>query len=270
MTGRRDCLPAKEVLTLVCDKGTFIPNPTVHVSAPTGINVPGPYSVLLDKARKGSGQHCAVQWGSAKICGNSCIVMANEFAFIGGSLGAIEASEICRAMETAASDRLAFVWLAAGGGCRVMEGLPPMLLIPRILAARNRLAQMASPLIAVTVGPNLGGDRLITTQADFAVGVEKTWLGFVGPKVIEGFDKAVLPDGFQSTEWAIDNGQLDQVVSMEDLPGTLGRLLSVLGPAKPVEMRCRHGKPTTSQRLGKCDCRPYHQTFQPPATGGHG
>lgn len=233
MIGKMECKPAVELLGKVCDEGTFQSRVTADTTDPDGISIPRPYSELLKEVRELTGRPCAVVWGAARIGGMPCIVLVNEFEYMRGSLGAVEAAEICAAMDNAAADHVPFIWLTASGGCRLMEGTPAMLAIPRILAARSRLADAAVPFISVAVGPHLGGDRLITSQADIALAVEKTWLGYVGPRVIQYYDKVILPDGFQTTEWAFANGQLDQVVSFGDLAGTLANLLSVLAPPSP-------------------------------------
>lgn len=234
MTGKRDCRSSDELLELVCDTNSLIRKTTPDTPEPRGVDTALSYSERLRQAREATGRRCALQWGVARIGGNRCVVLANEFGFIAGSLGTAEAGEICRAMDTAAAEHVPFVWLAASGGCRLMEGLPPLLSIPGILAARNRLAAESAPFIAVTVGPHLGADRLITTQADFAVGIENTWLGFVGPKVIEQHDNTALPEGFQTTEWAFTNGQLDQVIALDKLQECLTTLLSVLASPEPA------------------------------------
>ena len=58
-----------------------------------------------------------------------------EYAFIGGSMGAVVGEEITRAIEYATETRTPLVIVSASGGARMMEGLISLMQLAKISAA---------------------------------------------------------------------------------------------------------------------------------------
>ncbi|MCB0574406.1 MAG: acetyl-CoA carboxylase carboxyl transferase subunit beta, partial [Saprospiraceae bacterium] len=52
-------------------------------------------------------------------------------------------------------------------------------------------------------------------------------IGFAGPRVIRETIKRDLPEGFQTSEFLLENGFVDLVVNRQDLKETVGDLLSL-------------------------------------------
>ncbi len=52
-------------------------------------------------------------------------------------------------------------------------------------------------------------------------------IGFAGPRVIEQLIRQKLPEGFQTSEFLLDHGQLDYIVHRKDLRATLNQLLDL-------------------------------------------
>jgi acetyl-CoA carboxylase carboxyl transferase subunit beta len=53
-------------------------------------------------------------------------------------------------------------------------------------------------------------------------------IGFAGPRVIEQTIRETLPPGFQRSEYLVEKGMVDRVVSRKELPEVLGSVLQTL------------------------------------------
>lgn len=65
-------------------------------------------------------------------------------------------------------------------------------------------------------------------------------IGFAGPRVIQQTIRETLPEGFQSSEYLLEHGMIDMVVSRLEMKTTIARLLrlmmkhpAVLNPSNP-------------------------------------
>ncbi|MEM4018024.1 MAG: carboxyl transferase domain-containing protein, partial [Sulfolobales archaeon] len=65
----------------------------------------------------------AVVTGLAKIDGRRTVVIAQDFTFMGGSLGEMHAAKIVKAMQFAISQGIPIVFLNDSGGARIQEGV---------------------------------------------------------------------------------------------------------------------------------------------------
>ncbi|MED5250015.1 MAG: acetyl-CoA carboxylase carboxyl transferase subunit beta, partial [Pseudomonadota bacterium] len=54
-------------------------------------------------------------------------------------------------------------------------------------------------------------------------------IGFAGPRVIEQTVRETLPEGFQQSEFLLEHGAVDMVVSRNELRETIGESLQTLG-----------------------------------------
>jgi acetyl-CoA carboxylase carboxyl transferase subunit beta len=72
-------------------------------------------------------------------------------------------------------------------------------------------------------------------------------IGFAGPKVIEQTVRQTLPDGFQRSEFLLEHGHIDMVVSRRDLRDRIASMLSILTSqfapsiSAPTDQRRRAG-----------------------------
>jgi len=68
---------------------------------------------------------------------------------------------------------------------------------------------------------------------DIAIAEPGAVIGFAGARVIEQTIRETLPDGFQRAEYLHEHGMVDMVVPRAELPGALGRVLSLLKNQTP-------------------------------------
>ena len=78
------------------------------------------YSSRLKQAQADTGLKDAVINARGNLNGRPVIVSAMEYAFIGGSMGAVVGEEITRAIEQATDSRTPIIIVSASGGARMM------------------------------------------------------------------------------------------------------------------------------------------------------
>jgi acetyl-CoA carboxylase carboxyl transferase subunit beta len=61
---------------------------------------------------------------------------------------------------------------------------------------------------------------------DVNIAEPKALIGFAGPRVIEQTIRQELPDGFQRSEFVLEHGMVDCIVSRMELKGTVADLLA--------------------------------------------
>ena len=102
-----------------------------------------PYSARLKQAQLDTGLADAVINARGQVNGRSVVVSAMEYAFIGGSMGAVVGEAITRAIERAAQSRAPLIIISASGGARMMEGVISLMHLAKISAALARLVRDA-------------------------------------------------------------------------------------------------------------------------------
>ena len=157
------------------------------------------------------------------------VACAFEFSFMGGSMGQVVGEKFVLACEKALADRVPLVCFAASGGARMQEALFSLMQMAKTSAAIEKLKQNKIPYISVLTDPVYGGvSASLATLGDIIIAEPKALIGFAGPRVIEQTVRETLPEGFQRSEFLLEHGMLDKVVSRENLRPTLKRLLQLL------------------------------------------
>src|ERR1700691_3416163 len=115
------------------------------------------YSSRLRQAQQDTGLKDAVINAQGKLLGPPAVVSAMEYAFIGGSMGAVAGAIITRAVERAADSKPRLMIVSSAGGGRMMEGVVSLMQLAKISAALARLDQGKIPYISVMTDPTTGG-----------------------------------------------------------------------------------------------------------------
>jgi len=159
-------------------------------------------------------------------------VSAMEYSFIGGSMGAVVGETITRAIEKAMETRTPIIIVSASGGARMMEGVISLMQLAKISAALARLDASRVPYISVLTDPTTGGvTASFAMLGDLNVGEPGALIGFAGPRVIEQTIRQKLPPGFQRSEFLLEHGMLDAVVTRKELKGYIARALDFMAQA---------------------------------------
>jgi len=190
------------------------------------------YSSRLKQAAKDTGLTDAVINAQGKLNGRPVVMSAMEYAFIGGSMGAVVGEVITRAIEKSADSKHPLIIVSASGGARMMEGVISLMQLAKISAALARLDELKVPYISVLTDPTTGGvTASFAMLGDLNIAEPGALIGFAGPRVIEQTIRQKLPQGFQRSEFLLEHGMLDAVVHRRELKPYLSRALEFMSPA---------------------------------------
>jgi acetyl-CoA carboxylase carboxyl transferase subunit beta len=192
-----------------------------------------PYRERLEKARSETGLNDAVINALGNLGPHSVVLSVMEFAFIGGSMGCVVGETIARAIDRALAGKLPLIIVAASGGARMMEGVASLMQLAKVSAGLAQLDDAGLPYISVLTHPTTGGvTASFGMLGDLNIAEPGALIGFAGPRVIEQTIRQKLPEGFQRSEFLLEHGMLDAIVSRRDLKGYLIRVLDFMLPCK--------------------------------------
>jgi acetyl-CoA carboxylase carboxyl transferase subunit beta len=187
------------------------------------------YTDRLKKARAKTGDQDAMSIGVGKIHGIETVVLVQNFAFMGGSLGMAAGEGLIRAATHATKNNLPLVVFTAAGGARMQEGALSLMQMPRTTIAVQELREAGLPYIVVLCDPTTGGvTASYAMLGDIHLAEPGALICFAGPRVIEETIREKLPEGFQRAEFLEEKGMIDRVVARKDMRKTLAQILSVL------------------------------------------
>jgi acetyl-CoA carboxylase carboxyl transferase subunit beta len=191
-----------------------------------------PYSSRLRQAQHDTGLRDAVINAQGKLLGRPVTVSVMEYAFIGGSMGAVVGEMITRAVERAVDSKTPLIIVSASGGARMMEGVVSLMQLAKISAALARLDKAKVPYVSVLTDPTTGGvTASFAMLGDLNIAEPGALIGFAGPRVIEQTIRQKLPPGFQRSEFLLEHGMLDAVVPRKELKPYIGRALDFMAGA---------------------------------------
>ena len=188
-----------------------------------------PYSSRLRQAKEDTGLHDAIINAQGKLMGRPVVASVMEYAFIGGSMGAVVGEAITRAVERSAETRMPLIIVSASGGARMMEGVISLMQLAKISAALARLDKAKVPYISLLTDPTTGGvTASFAMLGDLNIAEPGALIGFAGPRVIEQTIRQKLPPGFQRSEFLLQHGMLDAVVPRKQLKPYIARALEFM------------------------------------------
>lgn len=229
-SGHHMKISAKERLRFFFDEGRYEPieNPKVMVD-PLKFRDEKRYVDRLKDAKAKTGMEDAILSGTGTIEGLPVVVTVQDFAFMGGSLGMAAGDAIIRAFDVALEKKRPLILFAASGGARMQEGILSLMQLPRTTVAVDRLKEAGLPYIVVLTNPTTGGvTASYAMLGDVHIAEPGALIGFAGPRVIEQTIREKLPEGFQRSEYLMDHGMVDMVVSRLELKSTIANLVKIL------------------------------------------
>ena len=207
----------------------------------------GSYADKIARAEKRSGQRDALICGTGEIKGRPAVVAVLDFTFMGGSMGEVVGEKIALAADVARSKKLPLVMFTSSGGARMHEGMLSLMQMAKTSAALATLNDHGGFSICVMTNPTTGGvTASFASVCDITLAEPGALIGFAGPRVISSTLKIELPPGFQRSEFLLGKGQLDALVTRDELPTVLARLIDY-GTASWAEYA---GRGQSSQAAG--------------------
>jgi len=225
---------ATERLRMLFDGEWVEHDPRLVSTDPLNFTDTKSYKARLKASQASTGVKDAVVVGSGTIDGIETIIAAQEYAFIGGSMGVVVGEKITRAIEIAIQRRCPMIIVCCSGGARMMEGALSLMQMAKISGALARLDRARLPYIAVLTDPTTGGvSASFAMLGDLNIAEPRAQIGFAGPRVIEQTIRQKLPEGFQRSEFLIEKGMLDLVVDRREMKATIVKALRFMGAAPP-------------------------------------
>ena len=194
------------------------------------------YTERLKKARELTKQTDAILIATGKLKGIDVTVGAQNFSFIGGSLGAAAGEAFIHGIQNAIENKNPFVFFSCSGGARMQESAIALMQMTRSVLAVHELKKANLPYIVVMTNPTAGGvTASFAGLGDILIGEPKAIIAFAGRRVIQDTVKEELPEEFQTSEFVKEHGGIDLVVERKYLRSTISTLLSILLKKKEAQ-----------------------------------
>jgi acetyl-CoA carboxylase carboxyl transferase subunit beta len=187
------------------------------------------YKDRLTEAQASTGENDALVVMRGKVLDVPVVAGAFEFAFMGGSMGAVVGERFVRGVNTCLERELPLICFSASGGARMQEALYSLMQMAKTSAALTRMGDKGLPYISVLTDPTMGGvSASFAMLGDVIIAEPKALIGFAGPRVIEQTVREKLPEGFQRSEFLLEHGALDMIVDRRELRAHIARLVTML------------------------------------------
>ena len=190
-----------------------------------------PYRDRLIAEQARTGLRDAAMVGTGMIRARRVAFGVTDSAFIMGSMGAVVGEKLTRTIERATAERLPLIIISAsGGGARMHEGILSLMQMAKVSAALARYDSSGGLFISVLTNPTMGGVAAsFASLGDVIFAEPKALIGFAGPRTIQATIRIELPEGFQTSEFLLEHGYIDRIVSRSDLKSEIARVIDYCG-----------------------------------------
>lgn len=187
------------------------------------------YSDRLTDAMNKTKLKDAVRTGVGKSKGEDLVVCCMDFAFIGGSMGAVVGEKIARGIDYSIKNNIPFVMISKSGGARMMEAAYSLMQLAKTSAKLAQLAEAKIPYISLCTDPTTGGTTASYAMlGDINIAEPKALIGFAGPRVVKDTTGKELPEGFQTAEFVLEHGFLDFIAHRKELKNKINLYLDLI------------------------------------------
>ncbi|KFF16227.1 MULTISPECIES: acetyl-CoA carboxylase, carboxyltransferase subunit beta [Flavobacterium] len=171
----------------------------------------------------------AVRTGVGKSKGKELVICCMDFAFIGGSMGAVVGEKIARGINHAIKNKLPFVMISKSGGARMMEAAYSLMQLAKTSVKLAQLAEAGLPYISLCTDPTTGGTTASYAMlGDINISEPGALIGFAGPRVVRDTTGKDLPEGFQTAEFLLEHGFLDFITPRKELKDKINLYIDLI------------------------------------------
>ena len=229
-SGHHFPIGARARIAKLLDEGSFVElHENLRSSDPLSFVDSHPYPERIKRYEKESGLKEAVISGTGAINTIPVALAVMDFKFCGGAMGAAVGEKITRTIELAVEKKLPCLIFSSSGGARMQEGIYSLMQMAKTSAALGRLAEAKLPYISILTHPTMGGvTASFATLGDVILAEPGALVGFAGARVIKDTTKQTLPAGFQTAEFLLKHGLIDQIVSRLEMRDRLTEILGAL------------------------------------------
>ncbi|HBI42956.1 MAG TPA: acetyl-CoA carboxylase carboxyl transferase subunit beta [Planctomycetales bacterium] len=192
-----------------------------------------PYAERLRAEQAKTGMRDAAVVGRGFIRGRPVIFGVTDFAFMAGSMGSVVGEKLTRAAEEATRLKLPLILVSgSGGGARMQEGILSLMQMAKISAALGRYDKAGGLYVSILTNPTMGGVAAsFALQGDVTLAEPGALIGFAGKRTIWNTVRLELPAGFQTSEFLLQHGFVDRIVSRQNLRTEVANIIDY----------CEHG-----------------------------
>ncbi|MDP3919354.1 MAG: acetyl-CoA carboxylase, carboxyltransferase subunit beta [Candidatus Omnitrophota bacterium] len=222
---------APERIAQLLDPKTFVEfNADLKTLDPLKFSGTKSYLEKLKQDRKRTGLQEACITGEGQMSGISVALGVTDSRFIMGSMGSVVGEKMTRLIEHAGEKKIPLIIVSgSGGGARMYEGALSLMQMAKTSLALARYRRSKQPYISVLTNPTMGGVMAsFASLGDIMIAEPRALIGFAGPRVIEQTIRQKLPPDFQTSEFLMEHGMIDMVVSRGDLKDKLTMLFEYL------------------------------------------
>lgn len=164
-------LTARERVAKLLDQGSFVELDALVSAAEDGAGVVTGYGTVQDRP---------------------VYLFAQDFTVHGGAMGRMQAQKILKVLDLAQKTGAPVVAMCDSNGVRLDEGAAAMNAYAEVFAKMTRLSGVC-PMVALVLGPCVGGAALISQIADVSIQAEKVGeLMVYGPQVMSAVSGQTL------------------------------------------------------------------------------
>tara|TARA_X000001036_G_scaffold286709_1_gene266354 strand:+ start:339 stop:1202 length:864 start_codon:yes stop_codon:yes gene_type:complete len=187
------------------------------------------YPKRVKDAQKKTGLSEAIKVGFGKSFGKNLTVASMDFTYIGGSMGSVVGEKISRAIDLAIKEKTPLVIISKSGGARMMEGAISLMQMAKTSAKLTQLSKSQLPYISLCTDPTTGGTTAsFAMLGDIIISEPGALIGFAGPRVVKDTTGQDLPDGFQRSEFLLDNGFIDFISHRNQLKKNINLYIDLI------------------------------------------
>ena len=187
------------------------------------------YTDQLHTAKSKTGEMDAIKVYNGTLNGKTVILAIMNFRFIGGSMGSVVGESVSRAIQKAGELKVPFLLVCASGGARMQEGAISLMQLAKTSTQLAKFAKNGGLFIPILTDPTTGG---VTASygmlGDIILAEPGALIGFAGPRVIKQTIGQDLPKGFQRSEFLLEKGFIDHIVSRSEMKEKISTLISLL------------------------------------------
>lgn len=211
-------------LETILDEGSY-KKFDLNIDNVNPLNLDG-YEQKIKTLRAKTGIQEAVSAGTGKINGEDVVICVMDSGFLMGSMGSVVGEKITYSMEKAIELGIPFIIFCTSGGARMQEGIISLMQMAKTTAAVAKLNKAGILYISVLTDPTYGGvTASFASIADIVLAEPGAMIGFAGQRVIKQTIGQELPEGFQTSEFLLEHGFIDEIVERKDMKSMLYKLV---------------------------------------------
>ncbi len=198
---------------------------------PLGFVDSKPYPSRVAEAERKTHLKEAIRVGTGHLDTRNVVMGVMDFAYVGGSMGAVVGEKFARGVDYAIEHRTPFIVISSSGGARMQEAAISLMQLAKTSAKLAQLSEARLPYLSILTDPTTGGvTASFAMLGDVNIAEPKALIAFAGPRVVEQTIRKKLPVGFQRSEFLLEHGFVDIISHRKELKATISNVLKHLAP----------------------------------------